>query len=777
MNNSENLTYPIIIMRNGGLDGVALQAREYRQLLNRLNINVHVMTGKCETKFAPRNPIGHQQTVLSRLDFYHKDSQLIFANQFIEGDEKLDIDEISLDEWKNLFEIHKNKIKKAIDKILISIPNNTPCLVYNLVSLRHAQPAAAVAIKELMEKYPNRAFLSHSADPDAERPEKINRIKPECLEYISANLAGEEYSGGPYPHKNLYHIVLNPTQHSNFRDKYNIPEERIFEIPDFLDFPSAEPIIKKHANPVFLKFISERALCLKGDDAYKYQTTPVDRETIFFLSPVRPVYRKRLRRAMLVAQQYGKLRNKKVAFVVTHPNTDDKQYFLKTIKYAEDLGLPYYHLGEHFSLETLESIYRNFSSLYTIGVIASSAGGWENALNEMAEACIPFYMDKNLNSFKPLTEQIGIWTHGTDFSKFYKFVENQDAKELGKEDLSEFPEIKGIIKWLDTMLFDKEKYDELIYNNYKKAYDYLSHDATIPKLVEGINFVYEQHGNQSHRVNTITLSRILNKDKDLEENAKKGEILYNKEFQNGYFKIKFYDPKIAEKAKPGQFIHLKIANLADKILRRPFSICNVSEQGTVTILYKVVGAGTEALSKLQVGTICNLLGPLGNPFTVPKDDVIPIIVAGGYGSAATYILAQKSKNKGYILLGARSRKDLVFVKEFQKVGCDVRTATEDGSMGYEGLVTDLIPKVIEENPNKKVKVFACGPTGMLMAVGKICNDIDVNCELSLDHLMCCGVGACFACVVKVKADNADGWRYARTCNEGPIFDAKDVYYG
>ena len=181
------LTFPVIIMRNGGLDGVALQAREYRHLLNKMDIGVHVMTGRCETRFATQNPVGHKQTELERLDFYHPDSQLLFANQFTQGDEKAGVDEISDEEWLTLFQSHKDAIKADIDAILTSIPHDTPVLVYNLVSLRHAQPAAAVAIRELIEKYPTRAFISHSADPDAERPEKIERIKDFALQKISAH--------------------------------------------------------------------------------------------------------------------------------------------------------------------------------------------------------------------------------------------------------------------------------------------------------------------------------------------------------------------------------------------------------------------------------------------------------------------------------------------------------------------------------------------------------------------------------------------------------------
>lgn len=506
LSNGLDLTYPVIIMRTGGLDGVALQAREYRHLLNSIDINVHVISGRCETKFSPMNPIGHKQTLVSRLDFYHKDSQKLFANQFTHGDETEGVEGICDKKWIALFEEHKNKIKKSIDKVLSSIEHNTPVLVYNLLSLRHAQPAAAAAIFELMEKYPNRAFISHSADPDAERPEKINRIKEFALPYLSCNPANEEYSGGPYNLNNLYHIVLNPTQRDNFIEKYKIPRNHIFEIPDFLDFPSIEPVRKMFPKRIFINFVSQ--CCLKSHKkSYKYFERPVNKETVFFFSPVRPVYRKRLKEAMLLAQHYGKTRKKDVAFVVTHPNTDDKQYFLETIKFAESLDLPYYHLGQSFSLETLDSVYENFASLKTIGVIASSAGGWENALNEMARACIPFYMDRKLNSFVPLTEEIEIKTLGTDFSKYSNIIDQNEQKILKDIDLNSESETEKIFSWIDSMLIDDIR-DKIIRYNYKKAYDYLSHEATLTRLVKGINYIYERHGHPGTKINAKTLAKL-----------------------------------------------------------------------------------------------------------------------------------------------------------------------------------------------------------------------------------------------------------------------------
>jgi hypothetical protein len=510
-----DLTYPVIIMRTGGLDGVALQAREYRHLLNSIDISVHVITGRCETKFSPTNPIGHKQTIVSRLDFYDKTSQALFSNQFMSGDEvNADLPVLTEDEWREKFVIHKNKIKERIDSVLKKIPYNTPVLVYNLISLRHAQPAAAVAIKELMLKYPDRAFISHSADPDAERPEKINRIKEFVLPFLSANDETQPYSGGPYHLNNLYHIVLNPTQRDNFINKYDIPANHVFEIPDFLDFPSPQPVRRMFPKRIFLKFMSE--CCIKlYKKSYKYTTRAVTKETLYFLSPVRPVYRKRLKEAMLIAKKYGDARGRDVVFVVTHPNSDDKNYFMEIIKFADQIDLPFYHLGKSFSLDTLDSVYENLATLHTIGVVASSAGGWENALNEMARACIPFFMDRTLNSYKPLTEEIKIKTLGTSFAPYTKLIADADRENPVNINISEIDETERIFSWLDRMLLDDYRKKTVEYN-YLKAYDYLSHEATLTRLVKGINYIYERHGIPGSRVKASTLTKLSHKtlDKD-----------------------------------------------------------------------------------------------------------------------------------------------------------------------------------------------------------------------------------------------------------------------
>jgi len=257
----------------------------------------------------------------------------------------------------------------------------------------------------------------------------------------------------------------------------------------------------------------------------------------------------------------------------------------------------------------------------------------------------------------------------------------------------------------------------------------------------------------------------------------KAEIVLNEHIKSDYYKVIFNAPHIAGFVLPGQFVHVQVAGLRDRILRRPFSICDVTETGLLTIVYKIVGEGTKVLSELKVGASCDLLGPLGTPYSLPKDDEYPVIAAGGYGSAATYILAKLSKKKGILLIGAKTEDDLILIDDYKKLGFDVKVATEDGSVGIEGFVTLLLQDFFQNSKNSKMKFYGCGPNPMMIAIAKMASKYEINVELSLDHAMCCGIGACYACVVKVKDNDNDSWKFARTCREGPVFSSDSIYLG
>ncbi|MFZ1074277.1 MAG: dihydroorotate dehydrogenase electron transfer subunit [Verrucomicrobiia bacterium] len=251
------------------------------------------------------------------------------------------------------------------------------------------------------------------------------------------------------------------------------------------------------------------------------------------------------------------------------------------------------------------------------------------------------------------------------------------------------------------------------------------------------------------------------------------QIVSNERDTDSYFRLVLRAPQIAPLIQPGQFSHVRVPTIKDALLRRPFSIFQV-EDDTFSILYKTVGKGTEALSRMGTGEELSVIAPVGHGFAVPKrGSETPLLVAGGYGMAAMYLLAQRSPQRGIVFVGGRRRVDILCEKEFHALGWAVRVTTEDGSHGEKGLVTKPLQAELKRHAKGR-KLFACGPTGMLRAVGKIAEDFNVPAELSMDEHMCCGVGVCLTCVIPVKT--SDGWEYQRTCTEGPVFDARKVLW-
>jgi dihydroorotate dehydrogenase electron transfer subunit len=249
------------------------------------------------------------------------------------------------------------------------------------------------------------------------------------------------------------------------------------------------------------------------------------------------------------------------------------------------------------------------------------------------------------------------------------------------------------------------------------------------------------------------------------------QIVSNERDADLYFRLVARAPQIAPLVQPGQFAHVRVLPMKDALLRRPFSIYQVAGD-TFSILCKAVGKGTEALSRMRPGEELSVIGPLGHGFTVPKaGGETPLLVAGGYGMAAMYLLAQRSPQKGIVFVGGRRHVDILCETEFKALGWDVRVTTEDGSHGEKGLVTQLLLAELRRSTAGR-KLFACGPTPMLKAVGKIAEEFNVPAELSMDEHMCCGVGVCLTCVIPIKT--GDTWEYQRTCTEGPVFDSRQV---
>ncbi len=252
-------------------------------------------------------------------------------------------------------------------------------------------------------------------------------------------------------------------------------------------------------------------------------------------------------------------------------------------------------------------------------------------------------------------------------------------------------------------------------------------------------------------------------------------VLEHRDYAAGYRLLVFEAPGIAATVSPGQFVHVRVPGLEASVLRRPFSVFRAGES-SVSILYKVVGHGTRVLTHVPEGSAVSLIGPLGTGFPPCPAGAVPVLVAGGYGVAPLYLLATRSESKGSLFVGGRTATDILCRTEFEELGWDVHVATEDGSLGTEGMVTDALNAWLESTSGDRLlHICACGPDGMLRAVGEKAVASGIQAWLSLDKHMGCGVGACLACVQKVRGqDGQVAW--TRVCKEGPVFDAREVVW-
>jgi dihydroorotate dehydrogenase electron transfer subunit len=242
-----------------------------------------------------------------------------------------------------------------------------------------------------------------------------------------------------------------------------------------------------------------------------------------------------------------------------------------------------------------------------------------------------------------------------------------------------------------------------------------------------------------------------------------------------YRELVFEASDVAPRVEPGQFIHLRIPRLSNCVLRRPFSVFRADAR-TVTILYKTVGRGTEALSQVTPGEVVSILGPLGRGFPRVLSRTLPVLVAGGYGVAPLVFLASRSATRGVVFIGAAGAADVLCVEEFEKLGWAVRVATEDGSLGETGRVTVALDAwLARERADIIPEFFACGPDGMLKAVSDRAIEGSWKAWLSLDKHMGCGMGACLACVQRVRAEDGSA-SWARVCREGPVFECREIVW-
>ena len=213
--------------------------------------------------------------------------------------------------------------------------------------------------------------------------------------------------------------------------------------------------------------------------------------------------------------------------------------------------------------------------------------------------------------------------------------------------------------------------------------------------------------------------------------------------------------------KPGQFINIEIDGF---YLRRPISICDWDED-TITIIYKVVGDGTEKLSTYKPGEILDVLTGLGNGFEISKSGEKPLLIGGGVGTPPMYGLCKKliyENIKPIVILGFTSVQDVFYEEEFKKLGVEIYISTNDGSYGRKGFVTDIIKDL-----DGYSYYYACGPQAMLKAVY---DNVNSSGELSFEERMGCGFGACMGCTCKTKYGNK------RICKDGPVLEKEEIIW-
>lgn len=246
-----------------------------------------------------------------------------------------------------------------------------------------------------------------------------------------------------------------------------------------------------------------------------------------------------------------------------------------------------------------------------------------------------------------------------------------------------------------------------------------------------------------------------------------------------YVLLTFRHAEVAREGRPGQFVMIKAGLSAEPPLRRPFSILSTDPgRGTFSLFLKAVGQGSRALAALAPGEPAQCLGPLGRPFSLPATDEEALMVAGGYGIAPFYMLSRelvRAERPGRVFYGGRSVADLQLRELFETLGMPLVAATQDGSHGQRGLVTEPLEQHLDR-AGAKVRLYACGPDAMLHAVAGIALRRGLPCEVSLDPWMGCGVGTCLGCVVWIQGEQEARARYRCACTEGPVFDSRTVVW-
>lgn len=248
--------------------------------------------------------------------------------------------------------------------------------------------------------------------------------------------------------------------------------------------------------------------------------------------------------------------------------------------------------------------------------------------------------------------------------------------------------------------------------------------------------------------------------------AADANIISHEVIGNNVWKMIVSCPQIAKLAAPGMFVQVRIER-GGLLLRRPISLADVDQtKGTITLIYRIVGKGTAAMSDCKAGENINLLGPLGHGFDTTASH--PLLVGGGMGIAPLLFLAKAYQGKADILMGGRNADEMFWPSFYASLVQDIFITTDDGSLGSKGFTVTLLPELLQKKSYDRIIV--CGPEIMMRGIAALAEKAHIPCQVSLEKRMACGLGACLSCSI----DTNDGQR-KKVCKDGPVFWAKEVF--
>jgi dihydroorotate dehydrogenase electron transfer subunit len=243
-------------------------------------------------------------------------------------------------------------------------------------------------------------------------------------------------------------------------------------------------------------------------------------------------------------------------------------------------------------------------------------------------------------------------------------------------------------------------------------------------------------------------------------------ILNKKRLAEDVYDITVEAGELAGVARPGQFAQIAVPG---KTLRRPISICGIDRGNrTLRFVFQVRGEGTAILAGFRQGDALDILAPLGNGFDLGDPSRRALFVGGGIGLPPLLGAAKPFRGNAVVAAGFRNGDTVILKEDFETCGCEMRIATDDGSFGHHGLVTELLDGLSFD------AVFACGPLPMLRAVCALAKERGVPCQVSMEERMACGIGACLGCAVKLRGPDGAAY-YGHVCKDGPVFDSSVLF--